>query len=85
MNTHAKHILIKSDVPIFGTGPDPIRWYASHPEESRKKKHDKEDHQIDDRWLTFEFKHSFKGNDRISDVHPCPACFVRLAYLGYDD
>ena len=85
MNTHAKHIIISSDVPIFDTGPEPLRWYALSTDEPRKERHKKEDEQMDDRWKLFHFEHSFRGNNCKKNIQACPACFAKLSYIGYDD
>lgn len=85
MNSFCKHVHITTDVPIFGTGPDPIRWYTTHPEEPRNKKHAKEDGQMDSRWRTFELTYTFTEQERIKDVPCCPSCFCRFSFLGYGD
>ena len=76
MNSFPKHILINTDVPILGTGPDPIQWYSNQSEEPRKSKHAKKDAQMEERWKTFKLKHSFTGKQRIADIEPCASCFV---------
>ena len=58
---------------------------SAHPEERRLKTYDKEDGQIDDRWMLFNFKHTFEGKNRIKDVPECPSCFARLIHIGFDD
>ena len=85
MNSFAKHIVIKTDVPIFGTGPDRLKWYSNQSEEPRKSKHAKEDAQMEERWKTFELKHSFTGKERIADIEPCGSCFAKMFFLGYDE
>ena len=84
MNTYAKNLHIKTDVPIFATGPDPIRWYAVRSDEPRRKKHDKEDGQIDCRWKTFELTRTIPLNERVEDIPECTHCFATMAYLGED-
>ena len=84
MNSFAKHIVIDTDVPVFGTGPELIRWYSNSNEEARGKKHAKEDSQIDDRWVTFEFKHTFPKHERV-EAASCVSCFAKFCHIGYDD
>ncbi len=84
MNSYAKHILVNTDVPIFATGPEKIRWYSNNNEEARGKRHAKEDSQMDDRWVTYELKHTFPKHERIY-AESCVSCFAKLCYLGYDD
>ena len=82
MNTYAENIFIKSDVPIFATGPDPIRWYAYKSDEVRRSKHTKEDDQIDCRFKTFELTRTIPVNERVEDIPDCPHCFAKMAYIG---
>ena len=83
MNHYSKHVHIVSDVPIFGTGPDLIKWYAHHPDEIRTTVHQKEDNQMKLRWKTFTFTHIFTDVDEIKDIPVCGRCFAKLALLGY--
>lgn len=85
MNTFSKNIRITSDVPIFATGPDPIRWYAVRFDEPRGAKHVKEDGQIDCRWKTFELTHTIADDEKVDGIPECPACFTKMAYLGCDE
>lgn len=85
MNTYSKNIRITSDVPIFATSPDPIRWYAHRFDEPRGKKHAKEDGQIDCRWKMYELTRSIPDDEKIDGIPDCPACFAKMAYLGLDD
>ena len=72
---------ITSDIPIFATGPEMIRWYANHEEEPRGPRHGKEDRQMACRWKKFELTHQFT-NPR--DITPCSSCWAKLAFLGSD-
>ena len=86
MNHYSKHISIHTDVPIFATGPDPIRWYSRQENEPRDTtKHKHEDQQMEDRWNIFRLSHTFERGERRDDIPPCPSCFARLAFLGYGD
>ena len=85
MNIFSKHITISSDIPIFGSGPTPIRWYADKYDEVRAEKHRKEDEQLDCRWKTFQFTHRFTDEEKIDDIPVCPACFATMTFLGAED
>ena len=67
------------DIPIFGTGPDQIRWYSYHEEEARGTKHDHEDRQMAVRWHIIELTHQF---NQPRDIVPCGPCFAKLAFMG---
>ena len=64
MNTYSKNIRITSDVPIFVTSPDPIRWYAHSSNEPSGKKHAKDDGQIDCRWKMYELTRSIPDDEK---------------------
>ena len=86
MNHYSKHISIDTDVPIFGSGPDSIRWYSRQENEPRDTtKHKHEDQQMEDRWNIFRLTHTFDRGERREDIPPCPSCFTRVAFLGYGD
>ena len=84
MNWYSRHIKITGDVPLFGTGPAPISWYANSPDEIRTKRHEEEDKQMAFRWKTFNFTHVFTDKDRIQDIPECSFCFASLIFLGQD-
>ena len=84
MNTFSKHIKIDTDVPIFATSSNPIRWYSHNLEEIRTEKHQREDDQMEQRWRQFDFSHKFTPDHRIDDIPECASCWAHLALLGDD-
>ncbi len=82
MNHYAKHVHITSDLPIFGTGPELIKWYGHHPDEIRTTRHLREDEQMQLRWRKFTLTHVFTDQDVIKDIPDCAACFGKLTMLG---
>jgi hypothetical protein len=66
MNTHTKHIKIKTDVPIFVTSPRMFQWYAMDPQEPRTEIYDKEDEHIKKRYKLFQFSHTIPMNEKFT-------------------
>ena len=82
MNHYAKHVKITSDVPIFGTGPQLIQWYAHHPDEVPTTRHGKEDEQMGYRCKKNPLTRVFCQQNDKKDIPVCPRCFAQLAMLG---
>ncbi len=82
MNHFSKHVHIASDIPIFATGSDMLKWYGGHPDEIHTTRHQNEDEQMSKRWKIFTFTHSFTNQDIITTIPVCGACFAKMAMLG---
>lgn len=85
MNHFAKHIKIpkSNDVPIFATGPHPIRYWKNDPDEPQTDRHKDENEMMNRRWKVFSFRYQFKEEEKKS-VPACGHCFAKLAFLSQE-
>ena len=75
-NHFASDIVVDSDIPIFATGKEKIKFKGLH-----NTIDEREDKMMDCRWKIFQFFHEFtEGNAK--SIHPCGKCFAKLTLMG---
>ena len=75
-NHFATDICIDTDVPIFATSKDVIRYGGSY-----NAKDKSEDDMMASRWKVFQFTHRIPEREQKS-ITPCPNCFATLVLQG---
>ena len=75
-NHFVNDICIDSDVLIFATSKDVIKYRGSYNAEDKS-----EDDMMASRWKVFRFTHSIPESEQ-KKIEPCPHCFSQLVLLG---
>jgi hypothetical protein len=77
-NHFNRDILVNSDIPIFATGKEMIKYVG------RQNASDSvEDDMMRCRWKVFKFTHAFSEEEQ-KHVPPCGACFSKLVLMGHE-
>lgn len=75
-NHFAMDVCIDTDIPIFATSKDVIKYRGSYNAEDQR-----EDDMMASRWKVFRFTHSIPEREQ-KKMTPCPHCFAKLVLMG---
>ena len=75
-NHFAMDVCIDTDIPIFATSKDVIKYRGSYNAEDQR-----EDDMMASRWKVFRFTHSIPEREQ-KKMMPCPHCFAKLVLMG---
>lgn len=75
-NHFSTDVIITSDIPIFATGKEKIKFRGSY-----NAIDDRETAMMDSRWRYVKFTHVFEKKDQ-KQIAPCTVCFAKLVQMG---
>ena len=75
-NHYSKDIEVKSDIPVFATGIDRIKFITKYNMENER-----ETAMMDSRWHYVELKKQIPKEEQ-REIFPCTVCFSKLVLLG---
>ena len=83
MNQNTNMVTITKKMPIWATSNGPILYWENHRSENITPHHDRENDVMIKRWNMFEFKHQYRGQEKV-ECEDCSSCFAKLI-LDYSD
>ena len=85
MNTFCKHIKLTTDIPVFATSSNVLKWHKNDPDEAESDRHKWENDMMASRWRHFELTYQFAGGEMITNIPKCGSCFSMSVLLGENE
>ena len=83
MNQNSSMVTISKKMPIWATSNGPILYWENHRSEPVTPHHSRENDVMKWRWNSFEFKHQYRGDEKV-ECEDCCSCFAKFI-LDYSD